>query len=157
MDGISFPRQVLAVVFRRAPAFQPEPSQPTTFPGRVRALWRKADSPEPSQDQPGAQLPAGTLTIRVLTYQEARHIGEAYRNGEPLLVDLSQLSHGDATRIVDFAAGLVFGTRGSLSRIADRIFLLQPHPAAMAPEGDASTTSPEPLLKIASQLSDHPD
>ena len=33
---------------------------------------------------------------------------------------------GDAKRVVDFAAGLTFGLRGSIERVATRVFLLTP-------------------------------
>jgi cell division inhibitor SepF len=41
-------------------------------------------------------------------------------------MDLTSMSDSDAKRIVDFAAGLVFGLRGSISRVAPKVFLLSP-------------------------------
>jgi len=32
----------------------------------------------------------------------------------------------DAKRLVDFAAGLIFGLRGSIDRVTSRVFLLSP-------------------------------
>lgn len=59
-------------------------------------------------------------------YDEARTIGEQFRSGNPVLMDLSRLSDTDARRLVDFAAGLIFGLRGSIDKIANRVFLLTP-------------------------------
>jgi FtsZ-interacting cell division protein YlmF len=126
MDRSSFPGQVLAVVFRRAPAFQPEPGEPTTFPGRIRAFLARRTDQRPAHEPGIHGLPPRTLTVRPISYSELRSIGEAYREGNPVLMDLSQLGAADAKRSVDFAAGLIFGTRGSISRVASRMFLLQP-------------------------------
>jgi hypothetical protein len=59
-------------------------------------------------------------------YHEARSIGERFRSGQPVIMDLSGLSDTDARRLVDFAAGLIFGLRGSIDKIANRVFLLTP-------------------------------
>jgi cell division inhibitor SepF len=53
-------------------------------------------------------------------------IGEHVRVGTPVIMDLTDMSNDDAKRLVDFASGLVFGTRGSIERIAKRVFLLAP-------------------------------
>ena len=41
-------------------------------------------------------------------------------------MNLSELDEADAKRLVDFAAGLVFGSRGSFDRVTNRVFLLCP-------------------------------
>jgi cell division inhibitor SepF len=65
-------------------------------------------------------------TVHPTTYNEARTVGEAYRDGTPVIMNLSELDESDAKRLVDFAAGLVFGTRGSFDRVTNRVFLLSP-------------------------------
>ena len=65
-------------------------------------------------------------TVHPTTYNEARTVGEAYRDGTPVIMNLSELDETDAKRLVDFAAGLVFGTRGSFDRVTNRVFLLSP-------------------------------
>ncbi len=73
-------------------------------------------------ERPGYVIP----TVLPATYNDARRIGEEFRGGSPVLMDLTSMSDSDAKRIVDFAAGLVFGLRGSISRVAPKIFLLSP-------------------------------
>ena len=51
---------------------------------------------------------------------------EDYREGVPVIMNLSELEDADAKRIIDFAAGLVFGLRGSIERITNKVFLLSP-------------------------------
>ena len=50
-------------------------------------------------------------TVHPRSYNDARRIGEDYRDGVPVIMNLSELDDADAKRIIDFAAGLVFGMR----------------------------------------------
>ncbi|MEV4194033.1 cell division protein SepF, partial [Streptomyces toxytricini] len=59
-------------------------------------------------------------------FRDARAIGELFREGVPVIVNLSLMDPADAKRVVDFAAGLTFGLRGSIERVATRVFLLTP-------------------------------
>ena len=63
-------------------------------------------------------------TIHPRTYNEAKNIGECFRDGTPVIMNLSDMDDSDAKRLVDFAAGLVFGLHGS-----DRAGHLQGVPA----------------------------
>ena len=59
-------------------------------------------------------------------FRDARGIGELFRAGVPVIVNLTAMEPADAKRVVDFAAGLAFGLRGSIERVATRVFLLTP-------------------------------
>ncbi|MER8044156.1 cell division protein SepF [Streptomyces sp. NPDC094032] len=59
-------------------------------------------------------------------FRDARGIGELFRDGVPVIVNLTAMEPNDAKRVVDFAAGLAFGLRGSIERVATRVFLLTP-------------------------------
>ncbi|MFF7679203.1 cell division protein SepF [Actinacidiphila glaucinigra] len=59
-------------------------------------------------------------------FRDARGIGELFRDGVPVIVNLTAMESSDAKRVVDFAAGLTFGLRGSIDRVANRVFLLTP-------------------------------
>lgn len=65
-------------------------------------------------------------TLHPRSYNEARRIGEEYRMGVPVIMNLTDLDDIDAKRIVDFAAGLVFGLKGSIEKITTKVFLLSP-------------------------------
>ena len=60
------------------------------------------------------------------TYNEARQIGEYFREGVPVIMNLTEMDDHDAKRLVDFAAGLIFGLRGSIERVTNKVFLLSP-------------------------------
>ncbi|MFJ8231176.1 cell division protein SepF [Streptomyces sp. NPDC094448] len=65
-------------------------------------------------------------TVSPTCFRDARGIGELFRDGVPVIINLTSLESADAKRVVDFAAGLTFGLRGSIDRIATRVFLLSP-------------------------------
>jgi len=65
-------------------------------------------------------------TLRPKDYSEARTIGERFRDGTPVIMDLVSMDNADAKRLVDFAAGLIFGLRGSIERVTNKVFLLSP-------------------------------
>ena len=65
-------------------------------------------------------------TIHPRTYNEAKTIGENFRDGVPVIMNLTDMSDADAKRVVDFAAGLVFGLHGSIERVTSKVFLLSP-------------------------------
>ena len=66
------------------------------------------------------------ITVHPRTYNEARVIGEHFRDGTPVIMNLSDMEDADAKRLVDFSAGLIFGLRGTIERITSKVFLLSP-------------------------------
>jgi cell division inhibitor SepF len=75
-------------------------------------------------DSAGGAIRVTTLHPR--TYNEARAIGEHFREGTPVIMNLTEMDDADAKRLVDFAAGLIFGLRGSIERVTAKVFLLSP-------------------------------
>jgi cell division inhibitor SepF len=74
------------------------------------------------------------VTLHPRTYNEARTIGENFRDGVPVIMNLSEMDDADAKRLVDFAAGLVFATRGTIERVTAKVFLLSPPNVSVAAE-----------------------
>ena len=66
------------------------------------------------------------VTVHPRTYNEARTIGAHFRDGVPVIMNLSDMEDADAKRLVDFAAGLIFGLRGAIERVTSKVFLLSP-------------------------------
>jgi len=73
-------------------------------------------------------------TLHPRTYNEARTIGEHYRDGIPVIMNLSEMDDNDAKRLVDFAAGLVFAVHGTIERVTNKVFLLSPPNVSVAAE-----------------------
>lgn len=65
-------------------------------------------------------------TVHPRTYNDAKNIGECFREGTPVIMNLTDMGEADAKRLVDFAAGLVFGLHGSIERVTAKVFLLSP-------------------------------
>jgi cell division inhibitor SepF len=70
--------------------------------------------------------PYRITTMHPRTYNEARTIGEHFREGIPVIINLTDMDDADAKRLVDFSAGLVFGLHGSIERVTNKVFLLTP-------------------------------
>lgn len=83
----------------------------------------------PQRSAPAAEVTDSRPQITTLhptTYNEARQIGERFRDGSPVIMNLTEMDEADAKRLVDFAAGLAFGLRGTIERVTNRVFLLSP-------------------------------
>ena len=65
-------------------------------------------------------------TVHPRSYNDARKIGEAFRDGTPVIINLSDMDDSDAKRLVDFSAGLIFGLHGAIERVTSKVFLLSP-------------------------------
>lgn len=74
------------------------------------------------------------VTVKLTGFGEARIIGERYRDGASVILDMSDLTDGDARRVVDFAAGLAFALRGSIDKVTARVFMLLPPHVDMSAE-----------------------
>ena len=74
------------------------------------------------------------ITVHPRTYNEARNIGEHFRDGTPVIMNLSEMEDSDAKRLVDFAAGLIFGLHGTIERVTSKVFLLSPQNVKVAAE-----------------------
>jgi cell division inhibitor SepF len=65
-------------------------------------------------------------TVHPRSYNDAKIIGESFRDGIPVIMNVTDMGEGDAKRLVDFSAGLVFGLHGSIERVTNKVFLLSP-------------------------------
>jgi cell division inhibitor SepF len=84
-----------------------------------------------------APQPYRITTLHPRNYNEARTIGERFRDGMPVIMNLSEMDDADAKRLVDFAAGLSFGLRGSIERVTAKVFLLSPQNVDVTAEDKA--------------------
>ncbi|HWB38137.1 MAG TPA: cell division protein SepF, partial [Rugosimonospora sp.] len=89
-------------------------------------------TPEPALEEPRSRYQITTL--HPTTFHEARKVGEHFRDGVPVIMNLTEMAEADARRLVDFAAGLAFGLRGSMERVTNRVFLLSPANVQVTPE-----------------------
>lgn len=88
-----------------------------------------------------AMREARITTLHPRTYNEARTLGEHFRDGTPVIMNLTEMDEADAKRLVDFAAGLIFGLRGSIDRVTAKVFLLTPADVSVTAEDKARMVS----------------
>lgn len=81
------------------------------------------------------------LTVHPRQYRDARAIAESFREGVPVIINLGQMSDGDARRLIDFASGLSQGLHGTIERVTSKVFLLSPQHIAVS--GQESETESE--------------
>ena len=134
----------------RRPAARPlglAPSTPAATPTRMGGTLGGTTSGasaaglavrEPvSEPEPAPKEPYRITTVHPRTYNEARQIGERFREGGAVIMNLTELADADAKRLVDFAAGLIFGLRGSIERVTNKVFLLSPRDVDVTAEDKA--------------------
>jgi cell division inhibitor SepF len=119
----------------RAPARRDDYAEPRYARGRPVEKNRDYDDPYLngassngySEFAPPSAPSYQITSLHPRTYNEARTIGEHFRQSTPVIMNLTEMDDADAKRLVDFAAGLTFGLHGRLERVTAKVFLLSPH------------------------------
>ena len=96
-------------------------------PSRIRV--RESRNLTSVEDVPTAfTSPASNqiFTVNPRSFNEVRVIGERYREGHTVLMNLTDMGEAEMKRLVDFASGLVFGHRGTIEKVTNKVFLLSP-------------------------------
>lgn len=79
-----------------------------------------------SGTSPAADPISRIVTLQPASFNDSQSIGEAFRLGSPVVMNLTALDRAQAQRVIDFASGLVFGLHGTIQRVTDKVFLLSP-------------------------------
>lgn len=66
------------------------------------------------------------VTVHPKRYADVQSIAESFRDGIPVIINLSQMTESDARRLVDFSSGLAQGLYGKIERVTPKVFLLSP-------------------------------
>jgi cell division inhibitor SepF len=133
-DDTELEHQSEPTLVRRYAADDPQVERPAV-------VRRSARSAEGGRATATAVAPARAsyriTTVQPRTYNEARQIGEYFRESVPVIMNLTEMDDHDAKRLVDFAAGLIFGLRGSIERVTNKVFLLSPRDVEVTAEDKA--------------------
>ena len=112
---------------------------PTTTPAATRAPVTPLRRPTAARTT-GATEMNEILTVHPRQYKDAQVIAEHFRDGIPVIINLSQMSEPDARRLVDFASGLSQGLYGKIERVTGKVFLLSPaHVVVSGDQAEAET------------------
>ncbi|MGH1527312.1 cell division protein SepF [Leifsonia sp. L25] len=113
---------------REAPA--PSPVQPVPHPAPVAPVAGRAPVTPLRKSSTARNVSVQEmneiLTVHPRQYRDAQAIAESFREGIPVIINLSQMSEGDARRLIDFASGLSQGLYGKIERVTPKVFLLSP-------------------------------
>ena len=126
------------------PAVRRYPSSPATaatarrsFDTRTSVGATALDTAPRPQAVPAHDEGYRITTLHPHSYNDARAIGEHFRAGTPVIMNLSEMDDADAKRLVDFAAGLIFGLHGRIERVTNKVFLLSPEHVEVTAEDKA--------------------
>jgi cell division inhibitor SepF len=119
-------QEVIEPARTREVSARPTSRRPSEQTG-VTLLGSRTNSIEPMVAHQDEERPAYSIvTLQPRSYSEARKVGEHYREGNPVIINLDDMEEGERKRLVDFASGLVFGLHGRIERISLKVFLLSP-------------------------------
>ena len=108
--------------------------EPVELVSRVSKLPQQRAHVSVASTEPEVADISRIVSVRPRSYNEARAIGENFRDGIPVIMNLSDMESGEDKRLVDFAAGLIFGLKGNIERVSSQVFLLCPHNLVVGPE-----------------------
>ena len=130
-DGESASTAASAPATSSTPSVAPVPQRAPVTPLRRSTPSRSAAaSLQDKQDM------NEILTVHPRHYKDAAVIAESFREGIPVIINLTQMSESEARRLVDFASGLSQGLYGKIERVTAKVFLLSP--AHVAVSGEAA-------------------
>jgi len=113
----------------------PVPARSSVREARTASVSDLSERRRPAAGPVGVVAELSRITtLHPRTYNEARTVGENFREGTPVIMNLSEMDDADAKRLVDFAAGLVFATRGTIERVTNKVFLLSPANVSVSTE-----------------------
>ncbi len=117
---------------------QPPTTKTPTIPptGDVRIKTRIGSLPTVVEVAPQLDFPVmdRIITLHPRYYNEARTIGEHFRQGSPVIINLTEMDETEHKRLVDFASGLAFGLHGTIERVTKKVFLLSPANVSVSSE-----------------------
>jgi cell division inhibitor SepF len=108
------------------------PRAPDNGPGpNVRPLSRDdgpAVAPRPSvvRTMPSASTAARVHVVEPRGFNDAQEVGDRLKANQPVILNLQGLDRDLQRRLIDFSSGLAYALGGSMSRVADQVFLLTP-------------------------------
>ena len=102
---------------------------PATGPN-VRPLSRDDGpaAPRPSvvRTMPSASTAARVHVVEPRGFNDAQEVGDRLKANQPVILNLQGLDRDLQRRLIDFSSGLAYALGGSMSRVADQVFLLTP-------------------------------
>jgi len=121
---------------------QPQPARTPAAPVASAPPARGAVTPirRTSPRATGAEMNE-ILTVHPRAFKDVKVIAEHFRDGVPVIINISQMADTDARRLIDFTCGMAEALFGKMERVTGKVFLLSP--AHVAVSGDGADASDE--------------
>ncbi len=115
-----------SVAVRDRPSSMNTMGEPT-----VRALPRDDQPSGVSVSRPGTvrAVPTTAGKVHVVEprgFNDAQEVGDRVKANQPVILNLQGSTKELRRRLIDFASGLAYANGGSMSRVADAVFLISP-------------------------------
>jgi len=88
----------------------------------------------PLAGAPSAPAPVKPHTVAPVSFDQAQEVGDHYKSGTPVILNLQGVERDLTRRMVDFASGLCYGVGGQMERVGLHIYLLTPANAQVSEE-----------------------
>lgn len=110
---------------------EPARNMPTSRPGRKRddsGVTVRGPVGQPPKNVRALDAAAvEPVTLKPTSFTHCKEIGERYKSGQPVIMNMISTEPEEARRIIDFASGITFALNGSLERISRGVFRLTPN------------------------------
>jgi len=84
-------------------------------------------TPRPAVVRPIAPMQSAKVhVVAPAKFADAQEIGDRFKNGQPVIVNLQANERELARRMIDFCSGVTYALGGSMDKVADQVFLLTP-------------------------------
>ena len=117
---------------------EPEPAVSAVRPV-AREMMEPANgvtvTPRPAVVRP--ITPMHGAKVHVVTpgrFADAQEIGDRFKNGQPVIVNLEAADRELSRRMIDFCSGVTYALSGSMDKVAEQVFLLTPSNVEVSPE-----------------------
>jgi cell division inhibitor SepF len=88
----------------------------------------------PIANGPSPAGPVKPHTVAPTSFDQAQEVGDHYKSGTPVILNLQGVERDLTRRMVDFASGLCYGIGGQMERVGLHIYLLTPANAQVSEE-----------------------
>ncbi len=126
------------------PARDPREVRDPRDPGRaehgvtVRPVARdEAADISPQRASVVRTMPTSSARVHVVEpqgFNDAQEVGDRLKANQPVILNLQGVSRELQRRLIDFSSGLAYAVGGSMSRVAEQVFLLTPSNVEVSPE-----------------------
>lgn len=96
------------------------------------------DGHQPPQREPVRSVsnaqPGRFHLVQPTSFNDAQEVGDRFRQGIAVLMNLQSADPDLSRRLIDFASGLAYGLGGSMQPVAEKVFLITPQGVQVSAE-----------------------